>query len=256
MDRSNLNLARTAWQGSSSTATEPGAAPLSTDGGLILESDDEEARRKERNRESAKRSRELARQHVTMLEQNVALLAHDSQALLSRLAHVEAENAYLRQVHQQMIRQSVTENAAANAPATKNPGGVGDDEPAALMSQSLQRMPTLLLLLLSTAVQLLPLQDTVVPCPFVLSLETRGPKHAHTFLAMSSLRSGAMRRRRRLRGRSLRTSWLQVLYRASPSLAATSSRARLHSSHRRRHAPVTSPCMDPHMNMDIHTRTW
>lgn len=120
---------------------------------LMLESDVEEARRKERNRESAKRSRELARQHVTMLEQNVALLAHDSQALLNRLAHVEAENAYLRQVHQQLIRQSVTENAAANAPSTKNPGEVGDDEPAALMSQSLQRMPTLLLLLLPTAEQ-------------------------------------------------------------------------------------------------------
>jgi len=236
MDGSNWNLARTAWQGK-----ETGAAPPSTDGGL-LESDDEEARRKERNRESAKRSRELARQHVTMLEQNVALLAHDSQALLNRLAHVEAENAYLRQMHQQLIRQSVTENAAANAPATKNPGGVGDDEPAALNSQSLQRMPTLLLLLLSTAVQLMPLQDTVVPCPSVLSLETRGPEHAHTFLAMSPLRPGNVtRRRRRLRGRSLPTSWLQVLYMARPSLAATSSRARLRSSHRRRHAPVTSP---------------
>ena len=72
----------------SSPAAQNGAVPRDADGGSILEGDDEEASRKERNRAAAKRSRELARQHVTQLEQSVALLAQDSETLMMRLAHV------------------------------------------------------------------------------------------------------------------------------------------------------------------------
>jgi hypothetical protein len=50
-----------------------------------------------KNRQSAKRSREAARQHLEILERNVAILAKESQMLMHRLALVEAENTHLRQ---------------------------------------------------------------------------------------------------------------------------------------------------------------
>lgn len=225
----------------SSPAAQNGAVPRDADGGSILEGDDEEARRKERNRAAAKRSRELARQHVTQLEQSVALLAQDSETLMMRLAHVEAENSYLRNAQQHLICQSIRANAAA----TKNPGGWGNDEPAALTScQSLQRMPPLLLLFLSTAAQLWPFRDSAVPCPCPLSLPTHGygvrPRMFLPLLLHRSVRPH--RRRHRLRGRSLPTSCSQALHQARHSLVATRyMRARLRlSCHRRRHAPFSS----------------
>ena len=146
----------------------------------MLESDVEEARRKERNRESAKRSRELARQHVTMLEQTVALLAHDSQALLNRLAHLEALG------RKKCIFNSTPGASACDSPicdrecrsecaideeprrsgrrrarSAHEPIPAADAYPLAPSSAN------------SRTVQLLPLQGTVVPCPSVLSLLTR-----------------------------------------------------------------------------------
>eukprot|EP00277_Geminigera_cryophila_P015646 CAMPEP_0179441754 /NCGR_PEP_ID=MMETSP0799-20121207/25260_1 /TAXON_ID=46947 /ORGANISM="Geminigera cryophila, Strain CCMP2564" /LENGTH=224 /DNA_ID=CAMNT_0021226233 /DNA_START=195 /DNA_END=868 /DNA_ORIENTATION=+ len=49
-----------------------------------------------KNRLSAKRSREIAKNHVVLLEKNVAVLSRQAQLLTARLASVEAENARLR----------------------------------------------------------------------------------------------------------------------------------------------------------------
>ncbi len=227
MDESSFDQSRTRAAPAGGLAV-PGSSPAAqswddprdVDGGSILEGDDEEARRKERNRAAAKRSRELARKHVTQLEQNMALLAQGSEVLMMRLAHVEAENAYLRHAQQHLMCQSIHANAAT----TKNPRGWGNDEPAALTScKSLQRMPPLLLLFLSTAAQLWPFRDSAVPCPCPLSLETRCGAPPSMFLPL--LRRGHRsvrphRRRRRLRGRALPTSCSQVLHRVRRSLAA------------------------------------
>lgn len=50
-----------------------------------------------RNRMSARRSREQAKNHVRLLQQNIALLTEHSNALATRLAMVETENMRLRQ---------------------------------------------------------------------------------------------------------------------------------------------------------------
>lgn len=81
------------------------AAPLAQAGGGDEEpsesgDDNPEAKKMSRilkNRQSAKRSRDAARQHVQMLERDVAILAEESQTMMHRLALVEAENAHLRQ---------------------------------------------------------------------------------------------------------------------------------------------------------------
>ena len=69
-----------------------------------------------KNRLSAKRSREIAKQHMQLLEQNVAILSRHSQMLAQRLAMVEAENMHLRRMY---VRKST---------------GRGDPEPAAFES--------------------------------------------------------------------------------------------------------------------------
>ena len=69
-------------------------------------SEDRKIARMLKNRQSAKRSREIARQHVAMLEQNLNTITKESQVLLNRLALVEAENQHLRQA--QLLRQTIS----------------------------------------------------------------------------------------------------------------------------------------------------
>lgn len=94
-----------------------------------------------KNRLSAKRSREIAKKHVNLLEKNVAFLSRQAQLLAQRLAIVEAENARLRQ-HAHMNQSAVTLGCMHNHTKTAS-----FHEPAALLS--LQWIP--LLLFLSTA---------------------------------------------------------------------------------------------------------
>ena len=91
--------------------------------------DDGDATKTERmlkKRLSAKRSREVAKQHVQLLERNVAFLSKHSHMLAHRLALVEAENRLLRSA---MLSSKPTRETT---------------EPAAL-SSSLQWMPLVLL---------------------------------------------------------------------------------------------------------------
>jgi hypothetical protein len=148
-------------------------SPLSHDEPSEKEnSDDSDAKKMVRilkNRQAAKRSRELARQHLEMLERNVTMLSQESQMLMHRLALVEAENVSLRE-RSLWINQSVAldRHECHRPPQKKSRGGY---EPAALNCPSLQRMYPLLLFFVIAA-QLLPMQNKSTSL-IASSLETR-----------------------------------------------------------------------------------
>ena len=112
-----------------------------------------------RNRMSARRSREQAKNHVRLLQQNIALLTEHSNALATRLAMVETENMRLRQRecerqygHQDKAWQETSledKNESQNQPRIADWQGHKeipreDCEPAALRSP--QWMPLFLFL--------------------------------------------------------------------------------------------------------------
>ena len=104
-----------------------------------------------KNRLSAKRSREIAKNHVVLLEKNVAVLVRQAQLLTARLASVEAENARLR--HAQWMNPFVAvRDERSCAPATNEKRNQVSPEPAALLSLPWMR---LLLFFLSAAERLL-----------------------------------------------------------------------------------------------------
>lgn len=105
------------------------------------ETDERKMERMLKNRLSAKRSREVAKNHVNLLEKNVAFLSRQAHVLAQRLAIVEAENARLRQ-HAHMNQSAAMLGCMHNHTKTASV-----HEPAALLS--LQWIP--LLLFLSTA---------------------------------------------------------------------------------------------------------
>ena len=85
--------------------------------------EDEEVRKRKRiikNRLSAKRSREQARDYVQQLESSLAALMHHNESLARRLAFVECDNATLR--------QHLFFGCLPPTPPTQNP----IDQPAAL----------------------------------------------------------------------------------------------------------------------------
>lgn len=98
--------------------------------------EDEEVRKRMRvikNRLSAKRSREQARDYVQQLESSLAALMHHNESLARRLAFVECDNATLR--------QHLFFGSLPPTPPTQNP----IDQPAALVSKS-QQMDMVLVL--------------------------------------------------------------------------------------------------------------
>jgi len=174
------------------SATPPSEAKLSLD---ELPEDErlEKASRNDsrmlKNRESAKRSREVAREHVNRLERNVTALSQESQMLMRRLNLAEAENTHLRQA--QWMNHSVAITA-------RQRGG----EPAALCP-SLQRIPSPVLLFLSTAARLLPAQDTPTPVN-AQSPETQGLSSVELFQRSLRRRRTRLPTRTRLRHSSPR----------------------------------------------------
>lgn len=125
----------------------------------VADGDSKKMDRVMRNRMSARRSREQAKNHVRLLQQNIALLTEHSNALATRLAMVETENMRLRQRecerqhgHQDKARQETSHedaNESQNQPLVADWHGHKkipreDREPAALRSP--QWMPLFLFL--------------------------------------------------------------------------------------------------------------
>jgi hypothetical protein len=120
-----------------------------------------------KNRLSAKKSRDQAREYVEKLEKSVRLLSAESDALAQRLAIVEAENKILRQFGQQHSARhghdaaaqhsddnndnanNANDDGAANLAAAARGEG-GQEEPAVPSKPSLQ-LDALLLLLQTVA---------------------------------------------------------------------------------------------------------
>mmetsp|Transcript_616 Transcript_616/g.1362 ORF Transcript_616/g.1362 Transcript_616/m.1362 type:complete len:238 (-) Transcript_616:250-963(-) len=122
-----------------------------------------------KNRLSAKKSREQAREYVKGLEAKLAVVSTESQILAHRLAALEAENAQLR-----ASRTFEEEGRRYQLPlgATLNYGHGGErkrsiNEPAVLSRTSLQL--DALLLLLSTAWASLLRGSSPCPRPLVLT---------------------------------------------------------------------------------------
>ena len=114
-----------------------------------------------RNRLSAKRSREIAKNHVQLLEKNIAMLSKQAHVLATRLALVEAENAHLRVScwNSQVSMPAQAQHRSMPAMHSHKTIARGCREPAALLS--LQWMP--LLLFLSATGRLSPQANTLAP---------------------------------------------------------------------------------------------
>mmetsp|Transcript_37050 Transcript_37050/g.75001 ORF Transcript_37050/g.75001 Transcript_37050/m.75001 type:complete len:234 (+) Transcript_37050:96-797(+) len=97
-----------------------------------------------KNRLSAKRSREQARDYVEQLERNVANLATESTQLARRLARVEEENRKLRTASGLTADADV--DSEATAPVDKEEKELNVREPAVLLQPSLQLDALLLFL--------------------------------------------------------------------------------------------------------------
>ena len=178
--------------------------------------DDAESRKRARilkKRETAKRSREQARERVAALESSVTLLAHEAHVLSQRLVLSEAENAHLRQMH--WINQSaMSQPGLATVShglhrATQEENTSTGTRPAAPKCASLQLMLSLLLPFL------VPLQQMMQPFSTSHRVNTtsstargRRPRCIRRLqFIFLSRRPAARQRRPRTPRRSLQTSW-------------------------------------------------
>mmetsp|Transcript_15067 Transcript_15067/g.37694 ORF Transcript_15067/g.37694 Transcript_15067/m.37694 type:complete len:244 (-) Transcript_15067:139-870(-) len=106
-----------------------------------------------KNRLSAKKSREQARDYVVSLEKSVQLLSKEGDLLAHRLAIVEAENKILQQVDERRMTSAQSnsdKDKARDTTAVPSNEGGGQEEPAVPSKPSLQ-LDALLLLLQTVA---------------------------------------------------------------------------------------------------------
>mmetsp|Transcript_43099 Transcript_43099/g.105378 ORF Transcript_43099/g.105378 Transcript_43099/m.105378 type:complete len:231 (-) Transcript_43099:676-1368(-) len=103
-----------------------------------------------KNRLSAKKSREQAREYVAKLEQTVKVLSAESELLARRLAQVEAENRRMKHSGDSSSSSSSHTSAGRADDATTEEKGQ-TAEPAALGQPSLQLDALLLLMVASSA---------------------------------------------------------------------------------------------------------
>lgn len=150
-----------------------------------------------KNRLSAKKSREQAREYVTQLENTVKVLSAESELLARRLAQVEAENRIMRQNGYESFLPSSSSSSSRNA------GRASDDddqrekkriaaEPAALRQPSLQLDALLLLMVASSA-------SGEANLPSTGALLKLRPLLARAALALLATKPAWLRRRPRTR---------------------------------------------------------
>jgi len=187
-----------------------------------------------KNRLSAKKSREQARDYVDKLEQSVRMLSNESDTLARRLAIAEAENKILQQVGGRCHGLATGSNAdidtanndddagamtAAPASTTASDGGGGQDEPAVPSKPSLQ-LDALLLLFQTVAAS----RETYPTTPS--ATPGGGPRRNGSACAPSPSTSHLLRVRATLSKRLTKERLMGSSFRSGAGLAAASPEAK------------------------------
>mmetsp|Transcript_6453 Transcript_6453/g.12530 ORF Transcript_6453/g.12530 Transcript_6453/m.12530 type:complete len:261 (-) Transcript_6453:146-928(-) len=152
-----------------------------------------------KNRLSAKRSREQAREYVEKLEGSVKVLEDESDSLARRLAIVEAENKILKQVDSRRLSHAAARDQDdAMREASTTPTMIeeeGQDEPAVPPKPSLQ-LDALLLLFQTVAASQEASQPSGPTPPPAGGPRPTSSAHAHGY---SNVTSRLLRLRRTLK---------------------------------------------------------